>query len=300
MTATVDATYYDRPAIKEPVWAPSVPAYFYVGGVAGASAVLGCVAQLVEPARLHRLVNRTRVISLAGSLLGTALLVHDLGRRSRLLNMLRVFRPTSPLSVGSWVLASHTALSAVAVIGPGVLADTAALAGGITGLPIAGYTAVLISDTAIPVWQGSRRALPCLFVASSASGAASLLELTGTGEEGDGVVRLFGLVSKAGELGAEMAVEKEAGVVAAVGTAYREGVPGALLKLSRATALASLALSVLPRRSARTRRCAGVLGTVASVAVKFGVFRAGFTSARDPRATFLQQREGTGAAEATG
>src|SRR5262245_23738443 len=43
-------TYYNRPLVKQPVWVWSVPAYFYVGGAAGASLALGAAAQLLDNA----------------------------------------------------------------------------------------------------------------------------------------------------------------------------------------------------------------------------------------------------------
>ena len=103
---TTLATYYDRPILKQPVWIWTVPAYFYVGGVAGAALVLGAVAQLTGDSELRRLVGTCRSIGAAGHVIGSALLIYDLGRPSRFFNMLRVFNPKSPLSIGSWILAA--------------------------------------------------------------------------------------------------------------------------------------------------------------------------------------------------
>src|SRR5437868_10976462 len=55
-------SYYDRPMLKQPVWIWSIPAYFYVGGVAGISATLGAAAQLIAPRSMHALVVRSRWI----------------------------------------------------------------------------------------------------------------------------------------------------------------------------------------------------------------------------------------------
>jgi formate-dependent nitrite reductase membrane component NrfD len=95
---TALATYYDRPILKQPVWIWTVPAYFYVGGVAGAALVLGAVAQLTGDSELRRLVRTCRSIGAAGHVIGSALLIYDLGRPSRFFNMLRVFNVKSPLS----------------------------------------------------------------------------------------------------------------------------------------------------------------------------------------------------------
>jgi formate-dependent nitrite reductase membrane component NrfD len=297
-----DPTYFERPVLKQPVWIWAIPAYFYAGGAAGAAAVLGAVAQVADPRGLRRLVGRCRWITAIGAWVGTGLLIHDLGRPERFLNMLRVFRPTSPLSVGSWILAAETPLatgSAVLSGTDGMLrgtGDVAGLAAGVVGLPLAGYTAVLLSNTAIPVWQETRRTLPGLFYASAASSAASILEVTNLGDREERVVHRFGVAAKASELVAAAAVEREAAQVERVKRPLSEGVSGLLWQTAKAMTAASLVVSLLPGRSRMKRWASALLGTGGAVAVRFAVFHAGKASAQDPRATFQQQREGHGAA----
>jgi formate-dependent nitrite reductase membrane component NrfD len=301
-----EITYYDRPVLKEPVWIWAVPAYFYVGGTAGAAAVLGAAVQATGDEGLRDLVVRCRRIAAAGDALGTALLVYDLGRPSRFLNMLRVFRPTSPMSVGSWVLAASapmTTAAAALATSDGTLramGDLAGLGAGVVGMPLAGYTAVLLANTAVPVWQASRRSLPGLFTASAVSGAASLLDLMDLGEREQRVVRRYGLAGKLAELAAMLAVERDAGRVERVGRPLHEGVAGVLWRAAKVLGAASLGLSLLPGRRRGKRKLSGLLGTAGSVALRFAVFHAGKASARDPRATFQQQRAGHGAAEVSG
>ena len=100
-----DPTYYDRPLLKAPVWKLYIPAYYFVGGAAGASLALGAAAQLDGSEDLNKLVQRCHWIGIIGSSLGGLLLVADLGRPERFLYMLRVFRPTSPMNMGAWILA---------------------------------------------------------------------------------------------------------------------------------------------------------------------------------------------------
>jgi hypothetical protein len=156
-----DVTYYELPVLKEPVWIWSVPAYFYAGGAAGAAATLGLAAQVMDPAGLRGLIVQCRRIAALGTAVGTVFLIVDLGRPARFLNMLRVFRPTSPLSVGSWILAAATLLAAIFMLLASSsqrgrrLGDAAGIALGFTGVPLAGYTAVLLSNTAVPLWRTS-------------------------------------------------------------------------------------------------------------------------------------------------
>lgn len=301
-----DATYYDRPVVKEPVWIWAVPAYFYVGGAAGAAAVLGAVAQVADREGLHGLVRRCRWIAAVGTASGTALLIYDLGRPARFLNMLRVFRPTSPLSVGSWVLAAIGPLSAASAALAGAngrlrgLGDLAGAGAGLLGGPLAGYTAVLLSNTAVPVWQAPRRTLPALFVSSAASSAASLLDLMDLDEREHRVVERFGAVAKVTDLAATVAVEREASRVERVGRPLKEGLSGTLWKAAKAATATSLVLSVMPGKSRAKRIASGALGTIGALALRFALWHAGTMSVRDPRATFHMQRAGRGAAAVSG
>jgi formate-dependent nitrite reductase membrane component NrfD len=301
-----EVTYYDRPAIKEPVWIWAVPAYFYAGGVAGASAVLGAAVQVAGGEDLRELAVRCRRVAAVAGAVGTGLLIYDLGRPARFLNMLRVFRPSSPMSVGSWVLAAAgplTAGSALLAHRRGLLrrlGDLAGVGAGVVGMPQVGYTAVLLSNTAVPLWQGTRRTLPALFTASAASSAASFLELLDLSDAEERVVHRFGLGGKVAEMAAMAAVEREAATVEEVARPLREGVSGAMWKAARGLTAASLIVSLIPGRRRGKRVLSGLLGTAGSLAVRFAVFHAGKASARDPRATFRQQRGGHGAAEVAG
>src|SRR5919199_1448328 len=100
-------SYYGRPVLKEPVWEWEIPWYFFAGGLAGASSGLSLVARLAGNERLAR---RALLAALGGATVSPVLLISDLGKPERFYNMLRVVKPTSPMSVGTWVLfASGTA-----------------------------------------------------------------------------------------------------------------------------------------------------------------------------------------------
>ncbi len=289
-------TYFDQPVLQLPVWKWSVPVYFYVGGTAGAALVLGAAARALDGGRLRELARRCDWIGAGGILLGTGLLISDLGRPTRFLNMLRVFRPTSPLSVGSWLLTVSGPPAAGAALfgggrGPlGKAAEAAAYAGGVLGMPLAGYTGVVLAFTAVPIWQEARRSIPALFTASSMAGAASLLELMDLSARERRVVRRFGLVGKGAELGGMLAVEREASRVPRVAGPLQKRSSGFLWKAAKAMNAASLAASLLPGRSRAKRVAAGVLGTAGALAMRFALVRAGKVSAADPRAVFEQQR----------
>ena len=296
-TGREGATYYGLPVIKEPVWTWEVPAYFYVGGAAGAAATIGAVLQVLDGVDSERLVRRCRDIAAIGTLAGSGLLVSDLGRPERFLNMLRVFKPRSPLNAGSWILATAGGLSAGSSLlgrshGFGRrLGALAGLGAGAIGLPLSGYTAVLLAGTAVPVWKGSRRSLPLLFVASATGAACSLLEMGDFDERELTAVRRLGTVAQLSELALAKAVEKESASVAGAGRPYEEGLSGTLWKTSTACTVASLAVDTITGKSRSGRVTAALVGTVGSIALRYSVWLAGRASARDPRATFDSQKK---------
>jgi hypothetical protein len=187
--ASPDTGYYGIPLLKQPPWTWEIPLYFFVGGAAGASAVVGAIADYTGADR--RLVRDARWIAAAGSVLSPPLLISDLGRPQRFLNMLRVFKPQSPMSVGVWTLLGFSGGAAAAAFagfmhdrfGPSlpirVLENAGTALSLLFGLPFSNYTGVLIGATAIPAWNENAGDLPMHFGASGLSASVGLLELMG-------------------------------------------------------------------------------------------------------------------------
>ena len=194
-------SYYGRPYLKTPVWKPEIAGYFWIGGLAGASATLALAARLAGNRRLHRSALGA---ALFGSVISPALLIEDLGRPERFLNMLRVFKPTSPMSVGSWVLAGFGTTAGGAAVSEftgilrplGRLAELVAAA---LGPVLATYTGVLVADTAVPVWHESRRHLPLVFAGGAMASAGGLAVMT-TPARRAGPARRLALIGAALEL----------------------------------------------------------------------------------------------------
>lgn len=293
---TGSPTYYGHPVLKQPVWVWTIPLYFYVGGVAGVAATLGAAAQLIAPRKMRNLIIKARWIATVGGALSAALLIYDLGKPIRFLYMLRVFRVRSPMSMGSWILTAFSTLAggaAVLPFGPELLRPLSSpfgIAAGILGLGLSGYTGVLISQTAVPVWHRSYRTTPILFLASGAAAAASVLEFFELNQYEKSAVERFGLMGKVLELAASLALEADASRIERVGRPLKEGLSGFLWKSGKALTIASAVLSLLPGQSRPKRITAAVLGTAASLCIRFGLFHAGKTSSKDPRATFEPQR----------
>jgi DMSO reductase anchor subunit len=291
-------SYYGRPVIKEPVWqAPDVPAYLFLGGLAGASSVLAAGSQLSG----HRELARSAKVSALGAIsLSAVALVHDLGRPSRFVNMLRVFKPSSPMSVGSWLLAGYGPVAGAAAVAEvtGILpaAGTAATLGaGLLGPAIATYTAALICDTAVPSWHAGYREMPYVFAGSAASAAGGLGLLTTRSADAN-PARHLAVLGAAVELVAKQQLIRRLaatpGLESSRGLAepYEAGRAGAVLRAAEVLTAAGLAGAVLGRRSRVVSALAGASLLAASAMTRYGIFEAGLASARDPTYTIVPQR----------
>jgi len=281
-------TYYDRPVVKEPVWKPEIPWYFFTGGLGGASSALAYVATRTGNRRLAR---RSWALAFLGISASPALLISDLGRPERFFNMLRVFKVTSPMSMGSWLLLANGAAVAPAASasilgfpkGIGRIAQPIAAA---LGLPLVTYTAVLISNSAIPAWSEARTELPLIFAsggAASAGGAAAMI----TDPRYAGPARRLALVGAVGEIVNTQLLKRRIGDLA---SAYEEGEAGKLDRISTTLTVAGGALLAGAGRRRAGAVAGGALLLAGAVCKRWSVFKAGFASAADPQQTVGPQR----------
>jgi len=287
------SSYYGRPVVKEATWAPlDIAGYLFLGGLAGASSPLAAGAQLSGRPGLARPLK----LGAAGAIsLSLVALVHDLGRPARFLNMLRVFKPTSPMSVGVWILTAYAPAAGVAALGELVplgrltpLAKLGTAGAAMLGPAVASYTGVLIANTATPAWHEGHREMPFVFVGSAASAAAGL-GLLGAPLAENGPARRLAMIGALAELTAVRLLERRVGVVAET---YHRGRAGALMRA--AEALTVVGVLGAARTGHRTRLGAALSGAAllgASACARFGIFEAGLQSARDPKYTVQPQRE---------
>jgi formate-dependent nitrite reductase membrane component NrfD len=294
-----DTTYYDRPMLKPSVWSIDIPLYYFLGGTAGAALTLGAAVQLVSPRGRHPLRRLSAIChwtGIIGSTAGAAFLIHDLGRPSRFLYMMRVFRPTSPMNMGVWILsgAAPTAVATGLLVNRrgllGTIGEITGYVSGVFGAALAGYTGVLVSNSAMPIWQAARRWVPVMFMASSASAAASVIDVVAYDVRTRELSRIFGTAGRVAEIAAAKMVEKTASTVPKVGEPLHRGRPRLLWKLASGLTAASLAGSLWPGRHRKVTMISGVLGIAGSLCLRFAVHYATNASARDPRAAFHQQR----------
>ncbi|MEU5884377.1 NrfD/PsrC family molybdoenzyme membrane anchor subunit [Spirillospora sp. NPDC047279] len=283
-------SYYGRPILKQPTWkALDIAGYLFLGGLAGASSLLAAGAQATGRPRLAR---NCKVGALAGISLSTAALIHDLGRPERFANMLRVMKPTSPMSVGSWLLAAYGPAAGVAAVTEvtGLFPRIGRAATGwaaLTGPGVVTYTGVLIADTAVPVWHHAYREMPFLFAGSAAAAAGGLGLLTSPLAENAPArgTAAFGAVL---DLTASTVMRGRLGFLA---EPYEHGKARRLMRASGILTAAGAATGVLlGRRSRLAAAAAGGALIAGSALTRFAVFEAGRASAADPRYVVADQR----------
>jgi formate-dependent nitrite reductase membrane component NrfD len=302
-----DATftsYYGRPVVKPSPWEADIPAYLFLGGLAGGSSLMAAGADLTGRPALCR---AGRFGALAAISLSLVALVHDLGRPSRFLNMLRVAKPTSPMSVGTWVVSGYAPFVMLAAAGE--VADRLPFGGlirrasGPAGVVAAGvapvvasYTAVLLADTATPTWNAARQELPFVFTGSAALAAGGLGMLAAPPEQAAPARRLA-LAGAATELGASRLMEQRLGLLA---EPLHTGTAGRLLRVSKALTVAGVLGALVGRRSRLISAASGAALLAGSACTRFGIFEAGQASARDPRYTVVPQRARISSGESAG
>ncbi len=289
-------SYYGRPILKVTRWRePHLPAYLFLGELSGAAAVLGVAASAT---RRPALVTAGRLVAAAAAAGGSAFLTAELGRPERFLHMLRVAKPTSPMSMGSWILVSHSALTSAAAatnvtgwLGP--LGGLAAAGSAVTGPLLAAYPGVLLGNTAVPAWHSSYRELTLLFAGGALTAAAAVGLVAGavTGDPADlGPSQRLALVGAALEGGAELVLERRPDIAA---EPYQTGEGARLFKYARAATISGAVLALAARRSRVAALASAALLAGGGLTAKFAVHRAGVESARDPKYVVqTQQRAG--------
>ncbi|TNH24447.1 polysulfide reductase [Micromonospora orduensis] len=295
------SSYYGRPVLKPPVWKHDIAGYLFTGGLAAGGALIGAGAQVTGRPELRTVGRWT---ALGGVTASTYLLVHDLGRPDRFHHMLRVAKLTSPMSVGTWILAAFGPLAGVAAVAElapllpqhGVLGlarrlappvgHAAGLAAAAVAPALATYTGVLLADTAVPSWHDAYPSLPFVF-AGSALAAASGVGLIAAPATQTAPLRRLALAGATVEMVGGRRLER----LGLTGEPYARGRSGRMITAGRVLLTVGTAAALVSRCSRLLAAIAGAALVASSVATRFGVFEAGRVSARDPKYTVVPQRE---------
>jgi hypothetical protein len=282
-------SYYGKPIVKEPVWKSEIPRYFFTGGLAGASATLSAAARAAGNDALAR---RALYVAATGVTVSPYFLIKDLGRPLRFYNMMRVFKVTSPMSVGTWIVAGEGTATGIAAacelfdVLPRVRATAQAFSG-LLGPAMATYTGALVADSVVPAWHEARHELPLLFAGSSAAAAGGIAAAL-TPVAAARPARRFGLLGAITELLTHRVMEKRLGDL--VAEPYRKGEGGRYAKAAEAASLTGGTLMLLAGRNRAGAIAAGALLAAGSWCTRFAVYQAGKASAADPKYTSIPQR----------
>ncbi len=292
-------SYYGRPVVKASPWTNDIPAYLFLGGLMGGSSLVAVGADLTGRTATRQAARGTALVALLGS---TYALIHDLGRPERFYNMLRIARPTSPMSMGTWILSAYgpfAGLAAAAELVPFVpglprwvrtVAPSAGRASGIAAAAVApavaGYTAVLMADTSTPSWKESWRQLPFVFTAGAAVSAAGVGLMAPLHESGP--ARRLAIGAAVAEIATTEWMERSMGLAA---EPYHQGTAGKIGKAARAFLVGGAALAAVGRRSRALSAVAGLSVLAGAACTRFAVFEAGQASAKDPKYVVVPQRE---------
>jgi hypothetical protein len=283
------------PILNAPVWTWEVPLYFWFGGMAAGSSFVALACDLAGD---EYSATVARKVALAALIPSPPLLIMDLGRPSRFYNMLRIFKPRSPMSMGAWTLSAFGGLAAAAVgadlLGrrreAKVLGGVNAVVGGYLG----SYAGVLLASTSVPVWGRSRLFLGPIFVstATATGAAATRLALVATGlPVGHPTRRALGTVetgAMAAELTLSLINERRLGPLAG---GLETGRPGKLFKAAKWAVRAGLGLRFARDRGGPgVHHVASVLYLLAGLLFRYAWVGAGKPSARDDRAVAEMHR----------
>jgi len=292
--ASPETGYYGIHMLKEPQWTAEIPMYFFIGGATGAAGVIGTIAEWTGLD--DKIARDARWVSVIGAAASSGLLISDLGRPSRFLNMLRMFKPQSPMSMGAWTLAAFGTFSGANLFaqllqdrfGPGVtialLKHSSQALTALFGLPLHNYTGVLIGATAVPVWNHNIRSLPIHFGTSGLLAGTSVLELMGNADST--ALNLIGIGSAALETYEGFHLEFKRDPL--INRPLKRGLSGWITRaggvLSGPVPLAlRVGALIMGRRATRVRRVAAWCGIAGSILTRYGWVQAGHASARDWR-----------------
>lgn len=274
------------PFIKPPVWTWEVPLYFWVGGVASGSAFVATACDLAGD---HRSAALARKLALGTVSLAPPLLIADLGRPERFLNMLRIFKPRSPMSMGAWCLMAFSGSAAAAVgadlVGLRRTGRAVGVATTLLGGYLGSYTGVLLAATAVPLWARSRTVLGPIFVctATASGAAATRLALAAQGmapehptQQALGHVETASILT---ELALSQINHRRLG---AIGEVTRQGRPGLLFRLAEGAVTAGISTRLVKRRvPPAVHDIASVLYLLGALAFRYAWVEAGKASAAD-------------------
>jgi hypothetical protein len=179
--------YANVPVTKTPGWYGTIAWDALFNGMATGLFMAAAVSELAAPAIFTPVAKVAYPVALVLLLIDLGLLVLDLGDSLRFHHMLRVVKPHSPMSVGTWCLTifslpltAAAALSLLAAMGMDFewARILAVVVGLLPAFGSAAYKGVLLSTNAQPGWKDARWMGGYLTNSALLMGCAELLVLS--------------------------------------------------------------------------------------------------------------------------
>lgn len=294
-----EPTYYDIPMLKAPLWGWEIASYFYFAGISAGTYLLTRIARRQGGRDVDMLVRLGNYISLATLIPCPPLLIHDLGDPKRFHHMLRIWKPSSPMNLGTWTLMAYSGILSADLAQQFLMKSDKqnhnsafALLRDAAGIPVSlilmSYTGVLLSCTANPLWCRNKWLSP-LFVASAISTGAEALSLTldlASKEDHRETQTALQRIDTAAHVVEGVALSnfmREAGEKAAC---LETGKQAKFHRFAKVAIIAAecLKLVPLPKRARKPARiAASILGLAGAFAMRWGVIHGGHSAANDPR-----------------
>jgi len=302
-----EPSYYDVPILKRPPWKWEIAWYFYLGGLSAGAYTIARLAERAGGKKYREISRAGAYVSLLSFLPCPPLLIHDLDDPKRFHHMMRVFKPTSPMNLGTWGILAYSGMSAAEALrqrmldqhpprqrSPAVRKASQALelAHDAAGIPfallVAGYTGVLLSSSSNPLWSKNKWIGPLFSASAVSTGAAatslalSLATKTGGKDSSHRALDKIDTVAHVAEAACLVGYLKEAGSKAAPLT---HGKMRGHLGISIGSLIASEVLKLLPFRGT-ARRVAQMLSAIISLlggfSFRWAMIHGGHQAADDP------------------
>ncbi|HXE56208.1 MAG TPA: NrfD/PsrC family molybdoenzyme membrane anchor subunit [Tepidisphaeraceae bacterium] len=300
-------SYYNVSMLKSPPWKWEIASYFFLGGMSAGAYTIGRLADRCGGKQCRDIARAAAYLSLASFLPCPPLLIHDLGDPKRFHHMLRVFKPTSPMSMGTWAIIGYSGMSAAEAFrqwmldhfpeenrgfvlrnitrGIELVHDAAGVP---LALMVAGYTGVLLSSTSNPLWSKNKWIGPVFSASAMATGAAgtSLFMSLFSPDSSDRSLRSLEKVDTLAHIAEAICLAGYFRQAGAKAHALRQGQMKTHMQVSIGSLILSELLKLIPFRG-RARRTLGMISSILSLvsgfSLRWAMVYGGHEAANDPR-----------------
>lgn len=307
-----EPSYYNVPILKSPPWKWEIASYFFLGGLSAGAYTIARLAERAGGEKYREISRAGAYVALLSFLPCPPLLIHDLGDPKRFHHMMRVFKPTSPMNLGTWGILGFSGMAAVEAARqwkldkhpprrrtPAVRKTTGALelAHDAAGIPfallVAGYTGVLLSTSANPLWSKNKWLGPLFSASAVATGAAATSLALSRASRGGGKESSHRALEKIDTVAHVAEAACLVGYLKQAGPAARPLLQGPMkghMRISIGGMVVGEILKLLPFRGTlrrMARSLSAVISLVSGFSLRWAMVHGGHQAAEDPHLSRL-------------